>query len=546
MQENSLYKKMFNVQVTNAEIKSMKRFMKRKAAVDNLTTKYLVPKKFWKEAIKTTIASTAYIDEMVARLSTIVAEPRMIGTPLYASRSSKRRSYINRPVSPSKYKDRLKINRLVCNTEILVCQEISEESDFESEEESNFTDSTDERFEFYTESGVDKLSMNSGDPHPKKSNLRRAGIIPTNQNNVPLKMSQTIIRKKTLVLKTIHDDEFESDEENELELDGDYILRTALLKDQDIQELSAKEMKYCLHKIWKLHLGKDEMGTKIYETYKKPKIKEITEEEVNTIVIQFLRDIRKHEDNKTILDLLDDIQQQIEKICPFGSMMRIMYKLDSETNKHKDSWVIPNREETYSGMVRVHNFMSYFFKATNGNTPILIKDVFEQSTFSTDKFFSVTVNGKKKIVCDELADMWLNVVQEISSVTNGNLHSIPTDMYQFHLFCIPLKHLSITKFKKSDFIKQNDEDDVVSLSSLASMDDTKEMISQNAMIMFFLCKKKKGKNQLADIGKQRASKFSFNINAKKNFTKIRTRFLIQALHDIADIFGAHHEKIFAW
>jgi hypothetical protein len=477
---------MFNVQVTNNEIKSMKRFMKRIVAVDNLAKKYQVPKKYWRKAIKTTIVSTVNVDAMVAELSTIVAEPRRIDTPLYASRINKKRIYINRPVSPSKYRDRLKINRYKCNTEIIVCQEISDESDFESEEESNFTDSTDERFEFYSESNIDKLSMNSGNPPPKKSNLRRGVIIPTNLKNTSLKTSQTFVRKKTLLLKTIHNGEFDSDEEQELQLDGDYILRTALLKDQDIQELSAKEMKYCLHKCWKLHIGKDEIGTKIYETYKKPEIKEITEEEVNTIVIQFLRDIRKHEDNKTILDLLDNIQQQIEKICPFGSMMRLVYRIDDEMHKNKDTWVIPNREETFSGMVKIHNFMKYFIKATNGNTPILIKDVFEQSTFANEKLFSVTVNGKKKIVCDELAEMWLNVVQEISSVTNGNLHTIPTDMYQFHLFCIPLKHLSITKFKKSDFMKQNDDDDVVSLSSLASIDDTKEMMSQNAMIIFFL------------------------------------------------------------
>jgi hypothetical protein len=72
------------------------------------------------------------------------------------------------------------------------------------------------------------------------------------------------------------------------------------------------------------------------------------------------------------------------------------------------------------------------------------------------------------------------------------------------------------------------------------------MKSRNAMIMFFLCKKKKDKNQIGlDKNKQKNVKFSFNLDKNMGNTKIRTKFLIQALHDISDIFGAHHEKIFS-
>lgn len=39
--------------------------------------------------------------------------------------------------------------------------------------------------------------------------------------------------------------------------------------------------------------------------------------------------------------------------------------------------------------------------------------------------------------------------------------------------------------------------------------------------------------------------FAFNIDNDQEGTKIRTKFLVQALHDVSDIFGAHNEKIFA-
>jgi len=153
-------------------------------------------------------------------------------------------------------------------------------------------------------------------------------------------------------------------------------------------------MRHCLLKCCKVHIGKDDMGRKILEIYRKPEIKEISEQEVNTIVIQFLRDLRKTAQSKNILDLLDGIQTQVEKICPFGSMMKIAYQLEGGN----DSWFVPNREDTHCGMVRVSNFMNYFLDATGGNTPILIKNVFESGGFGSDKMTVVTVNGKKQRV----------------------------------------------------------------------------------------------------------------------------------------------------
>jgi len=420
----------------------------------------------------------------------------------------------------------------------VLCQQFDD--GFESD--SDFSDTSNEHIEFYSENNVDRLSNASDSFSRPKTRERRLPILGNNISGIGLQESRTFFRKKTLMLRTEEvNDDLESSDDEQLVLDGDYILRTALLKDQDIQALSAKEMRYCLLKCCKVHIGQDEIGKKMVEIYKKPEVREITEEEVNTIVIQFLRDIRKQDNNKKILDLMDNIQHQVEKICPFGSMMRIVYRLDNQNN---DVWWIPNRDESYWGLLRIQHVMDHFMKSTNGKTPILIKDVFQQSKFGIDKLCSVSVNGEKKIISDDIAEAWESIIREVSSVTSGNLHSIPKHLYKFHLFWIPLKHLNITHYKKHAFMKQSMEDDSISLSSLASFDEEKPMVSQNAMIMFFLWKKKNDKvNNIKDIKRQ--SIFSFNINSNHKTTSIRTKFLIQALHDISDIFGAHHEKIFA-
>jgi hypothetical protein len=50
-----------------------------------------------------------------------------------------------------------------------------------------------------------------------------------------------------------------------------------------------------------------------------------------------------------VLDILDNIVEQIEKICPFGSMVKLMYKFDNP-NSTKDIWFTPNREEVETRM----------------------------------------------------------------------------------------------------------------------------------------------------------------------------------------------------
>jgi hypothetical protein len=190
--------------------------------------------------------------------------------------------------------------------------------------------------------------------------------------------------------------------------------------------------------------------------------------------------------------------------------------------------------------------MNYFVEATGGNTPILIKDIFDNTGFSEEKLCAISVNGSKKIITDDAPEVWFYAMQALSEATNGNLSNVPIEDYQFHLFCIPLKCLTQDTIKRQDVMKRNDDQDVdlISISSLASLEEDKIALSKHAMVMFFLCKKKK-QNKNFDKNKSRKSMFGFNLDSDPNGTKIRTKFLIQALHDVSDIFGAHHEKIFA-
>lgn len=147
-----------------------------------------------------------------------------------------------------------------------------------------------------------------------------------------------------------------------------------------------------------------------------------------------------------------------------------------------------------------------------------------------------------------MPETWLSVVSQLSHATNANLSKVPNELYQFHLFCVPLKSLTQMRLNREIFFKKKnkDEEDAISISSLASLDEDKLIKSRSAMIMFFLCKKKKNTKDV-NFGKSRPkySKFSIKLDEAHTDNKIRTKFLIQALHDIADIFGAHHEKIYA-
>ena len=312
-----------------------------------------------------------------------------MGTPEQPEFIRKSRDYIIRPISAHRYRNRLKVNRILCNTEIDIIEENSNKFDNDSFSSSD----NDIKYKYYNETSVDNLSDVSqinADFEALKNNVLIQRRV---EKDVQMARRKSAFKEKIIIFNSTRFENSDSDYEKELQLDGDYIIRKALLKDHNIGDLANKEMKFCLNICCKNHAGSDEMGCKILEVYRKPEVKEISEEEVNTIVIQFLRNLRKEQTYKKILDLIDDIQSQLVKILPFGSMMRIMYKLENDADKNRDVWFVPNREEAYSGMVKIHNFMDYFMETTDGNSPILIKDIFDSNGFRDDKVFAVNVNG---------------------------------------------------------------------------------------------------------------------------------------------------------
>lgn len=224
---------MFPSKAPNNEIKSMKRYMKRKLENDDLSKRVRVPLKYWTSALRRSD---------LKNICTLIGEPKNIGTPLQYEFSSKKRVYIKRPISPTVNKGMLHINRIIYNTEIVVYEEFLNEEELDDGSSSFSTNNQLQKYEFYSVSNVDKLSedTNSIQNSPKKRPSVALGKIPG------FNLSQEFIKSKTVAMKSKNIEESDSDN-GELHLDGDYVIRKALLKDHNIGELSRKEMQYCIH-----------------------------------------------------------------------------------------------------------------------------------------------------------------------------------------------------------------------------------------------------------------------------------------------------------
>jgi ubiquitin len=268
--------------------------------------------------------------------------------------------------------DKKQNKKSIYETEICL---IGHEFDSEvSSSDLSFTSNTDstkeQRFGLYDEEYLNDFDK------PKKINQQIT--LPEVFDNFKGRDGQrrTYIRRITAAyLEEVEKQETNEDEED-MELNGDYILKRALLKGHDVQLLRTKEMQHVLSQCCRIHLGRDPKGKKIIQIYKKPEVKEVTEEEINSIVVNFMRNLRINKMPKKILDTIDDIQQKIEKICPFGSMVKILYKYEDTDKPNQDLWFMPNREEVETGIIEIKNFMNFFEIATEGIKPVLIKDVF--------------------------------------------------------------------------------------------------------------------------------------------------------------------------
>jgi hypothetical protein len=159
--------------------------------------------------------------------------------------SSKTRAYVNRPISARRNKDRLRINKISYNTEIVIIEEFVENTlDSNSFSNDSFDDKTKDKFTLYIESQIDSISDKDSEVGNKVK--IHGSIHPDSEKKSEHLNNLKMFMRKRTIFKPSHQSlsDIDSDDEEELILDGDYILRSALLKDYDIQELSTKEMQH--------------------------------------------------------------------------------------------------------------------------------------------------------------------------------------------------------------------------------------------------------------------------------------------------------------
>jgi hypothetical protein len=256
-----------------------------------------------------------------------------------------------------------------------------------------------------------------------------------------------------------------------MQFTGEYILRKALLQNQNMKTLKTQEMQKVLVDSWNTHIGLAKEGKLLTRLYGKPELKEVTVEEVNSHLMNFLRDIREGNSVREVLDVLDKIQLDIEKLCPFGSMLKIFHKNWEKT----DEWFVPNKEYSTLGIVSINGLMEYFEEATFGENPIVINDIFTLD-YQKENLSFLKVNGKLRGKWDTLTDIWYETIWALSEATRSNFHKLPVEDYEWNLFWFPLKGTEHKTLAKSNFDKKykgQKEILELSISSLDSLENDK-------------------------------------------------------------------------
>ena len=151
------------------DVKSMKRFIRRKIEYDDLTKKKVVPKRQWAYAIYQSSITTDRFDGELLKLSSMVHEPKMFREPIEKLKESTKKPFIKRSFS-CQNKKQPQINRVVYNTEIMIFNEYGSNSawsesksrsDFSEEASDNFSEESVTKYDIYNESSVDALSSKS-------------------------------------------------------------------------------------------------------------------------------------------------------------------------------------------------------------------------------------------------------------------------------------------------------------------------------------------------------------------------------------------------
>ena len=152
------------------DVKSMKRFIRRKIEYDDLTKKKVVPKRQWAYAIYQSSITTDRFDGELLKLSSMVHEPKMFREPIEKLKESIEKPFVKRSFSCQKHKIQSQINRVVYNTEIMIFNEYGSNSarsdsksgsDFSEEASNSFSEESVTKYDIYNESSVDALSSKS-------------------------------------------------------------------------------------------------------------------------------------------------------------------------------------------------------------------------------------------------------------------------------------------------------------------------------------------------------------------------------------------------
>jgi hypothetical protein len=191
---------------------------------------------------------------------------------------------------------------------------------------------------------------------------------------------------------------------------------------------------------------------------------------------------------KQTLDYIDDILIKIEELCPFGTMIKMLYQLD----KVKDVWFTPNRKEVEPGAVRLRNLMNFFHKkARLLGQPMMVKNIFETEYDEYTGHLVYTVGQIPERV-STLSELWFSALNQVSWMTDSNLSKVPWEKYKWDLYCFPITPNSKDMFQKAAMRMKTriDDEEEISISSIASMDEDRKAKVNNAMMMVFYCSRK--------------------------------------------------------
>ena len=82
---------------------------------------------------------------------------------------------------------------------------------------------------------------------------------------------------------------------------------------------------------------------------------------------------------KDVLDCVEESLEMVERLSPFGSMIKIAFWLKGA----QDVWIIPNWRKSQGGYVKIVGMFDVFrnFNRNKKQGPMCIKNVFEKNRF---------------------------------------------------------------------------------------------------------------------------------------------------------------------